>query len=106
MLQIVVANAGNRVLHLIAEDEKERTKQRFIMHFLYSEMSLLSSIICSIGALESTNLGGRCSVLGLDGSLDPVLEQKSKKMLHAHHTLRRRLCHAGGYGDFASPSRP
>ena len=49
-VQIFAANAGNRVVHITPLDESERVKQRFITHVIYSEMSLLSSIISSIGA--------------------------------------------------------
>ena len=49
VIQIFAANAGNRVVHLTPKNDNERMKQRFITHFIYSEMSLLSSIICSLG---------------------------------------------------------
>ena len=49
MCQMFAANAGNSMLHLSPTDPKERVVQRFITHLIYIEMSLLSSIICSIG---------------------------------------------------------
>ena len=48
-LQVVAANAGTRVLHTTPKDRDERIMQRFITRTIYSEMSLLSSIICSMG---------------------------------------------------------
>ena len=49
VVQVFAANAGNRVVHLTPADATERMKQHFVTHFIYSEMSLLSSIICSLG---------------------------------------------------------
>ena len=49
VIQMLAANAGNRVVHMTPEDKNERTKQRFITHVIYSEIGLLSSIICSLG---------------------------------------------------------
>ena len=70
MIQIFAANAGNRVVHLTPADENERMKQRFITHVIYAEMSLLSSIICSIGVkwlgIILLGGGGRFSGSSLD----------------------------------------
>ena len=56
LIQIFAANAGNRVVHITPQNDNEIMKQKFITHVIYTEMSLLSSIICSIGARKPTHV--------------------------------------------------
>ena len=50
IIKMFAANAGCRVVHRTPADDNQRMEQNFITHVIFAEMSLLSSIICSIGA--------------------------------------------------------